>query len=294
LKKILVVINKMDESTVNWSKERFIEITGKLLPYLKSIRFNDIIFVPISGFKGINIINRIPPEICSWYNGPSLLEALDELDPIKRNEKGPLRVTVLDRYREQGNIYLLGKIESGILKQGDSYLLMPSKQQLEVTKISVGKKNLLIAKPGENVLLTIKGIEEGLIHKGFVLCDLNKPTEIVSLNNEMVAKLMVLNLPPRFLFSKAFKPVIHIHNVVDECTVAQILAVIDPTTEEIIEKSPQFVSNQKMIYVHLKTSKQICFDTFKTVPQLGRLTLRYDGKTIAFGNVMAVGAPKKK
>ncbi|KAJ6744609.1 TRANSLATION FACTOR [Salix purpurea] len=38
--KLLVVVNKMDEPTVNWSKERYDEIESKMIPFLKSSGYN--------------------------------------------------------------------------------------------------------------------------------------------------------------------------------------------------------------------------------------------------------------
>jgi translation elongation factor EF-1alpha len=35
-------------------------------------------------------------------------------------------------------------------------------------------------------------------------------------------------------------------------------------------------------------------ETFSSIQQLGRFTLRDEGKTIAFGKVVSLGPPKKK
>ena len=47
-------------------------------------------FVPISGFQGDNMIERSTN--MSWYKGPILLEALDQVDPPKRPTDKPLRL----------------------------------------------------------------------------------------------------------------------------------------------------------------------------------------------------------
>ena len=47
-------------------------------------------FVPISGFQGDNMIER--SSNMSWYKGPILLEALDQVDPPKRPSDKPLRL----------------------------------------------------------------------------------------------------------------------------------------------------------------------------------------------------------
>ncbi|PKI60007.1 hypothetical protein CRG98_019595, partial [Punica granatum] len=59
--KLLVVVNKMDDPTVNWSKERYDEIESKMIPFLRSSGYNvkkDVQFLPISGLFGSNMKTR--------------------------------------------------------------------------------------------------------------------------------------------------------------------------------------------------------------------------------------------
>lgn len=49
-----------------------------------------VAFVPISGFQGDNMIDR--SDNLSWYKGPTLLEALDQVEPPKRPSDKPLRL----------------------------------------------------------------------------------------------------------------------------------------------------------------------------------------------------------
>jgi peptide chain release factor subunit 3 len=52
------------------------------------------------------VVNK---NICKWYNGPSLIDILDELELPKRDPKGPIRVIVLDKMKDRG-IAVQGKI----------------------------------------------------------------------------------------------------------------------------------------------------------------------------------------
>lgn len=68
--KVVVVINKMDESTVEWSKERYDEIKDKLSPFLKAAGFSvktDVTFIPVSAYTGLNLKDRLPKNIAPWY-----------------------------------------------------------------------------------------------------------------------------------------------------------------------------------------------------------------------------------
>jgi peptide chain release factor subunit 3 len=89
--KLLVIVNKMDDPSVGWSKERFDEIEQKLVPFLKSCGYNtkkDLQFLPISGLLSYNMKERVAKGICPWWNGPCLFEALDDVKIPERNPKG--------------------------------------------------------------------------------------------------------------------------------------------------------------------------------------------------------------
>ncbi len=72
-----VAVNKLD--MVNWSQQRFTDISARLTAFLKQAGFKeqDVFYVPVSGLTGQNLI--APPteaELCSWYTGPTLLQCI--------------------------------------------------------------------------------------------------------------------------------------------------------------------------------------------------------------------------
>jgi len=91
---MIVCVNKMDEKTVNYSQSRYNEIKVEIGSYLKKVGYNidKIPFVPISGWVGDNIIEK--SQNLPWYNGPTLLEALDNITPPRRPTEKPLRVPI--------------------------------------------------------------------------------------------------------------------------------------------------------------------------------------------------------
>uniref|UniRef100_A0A6N2LWR9 Tr-type G domain-containing protein n=1 Tax=Salix viminalis TaxID=40686 RepID=A0A6N2LWR9_SALVM len=127
--KLLVVVNKMDDPTVNWSKERYDEIESKMIPFLKSSGYNvkkDVQFLPLSGLMGANMKTRLDKAICPWWNGPCLFEALDAIEVPPRDPNGPLRMPIIDKFKDMGTV-VMGKVESGSVKEGDTLLVMPNK-----------------------------------------------------------------------------------------------------------------------------------------------------------------------
>ena len=68
--KIVIVINKMDDPTVEWDKQRYETIKEKLLPFTRAAGYNpktDVTFVPVSAFTGQNLKDRVSKSICSWW-----------------------------------------------------------------------------------------------------------------------------------------------------------------------------------------------------------------------------------
>jgi len=89
---MIVCTNKMDEKTVNWAEARYEEIKKEVADYLKKVGYNPatVPFIPLSGWFGDNMLERSPN--LTWYKGPTLLEALDALNPPKRPTDKPLRL----------------------------------------------------------------------------------------------------------------------------------------------------------------------------------------------------------
>jgi len=290
VRKLIVAINKMDEPTVNWDQERFNTIEEKLKPFLKSIGYGpkDIQFLPVSGYTGANIKEKLSSEACPWYNGPTLLEALDNLEPFGRNPEGPLRIPLLDKYRDKGCTIALGKIESGTIKVGDLVTVMPNKQQVEVAFIELETGEVARAKPGENANIGLKDISISDVQQGFVICGpLN--TELIPCVSRFEAQLVILDLlPTKAIVSAGYSAVVHIHTCVEEATIEKILSVLDKKTKKKSKRPPPFAKKGDVIDVIIETQRTICIETFDNLQQLGRFTLRDEGKTIAIGKITKV------
>jgi hypothetical protein len=62
----------------------------------------------------------------------------------------------------------------------------------------------------------------------------------------------------------------------------------------------KFVKSGTVVIVRIEVEKQICAELFDQVPQLGRFTLRDEGRTIAIGKIIKLpkslkeGAPEAK
>jgi len=293
VKYLIVVINKMDDPTVQWSKERFDECVDKLSPFLKVTGYNvkkDIVFIPISGLTGANMKVRLSKEVCPWYDGPSVLETLDTLPPLERKAEAALRIPVVDSFKDRGLTVIMGKVEAGTLTTGQTIFLMPGKVALEVTAINTETHTLQKAKPGENVKITVRGIEEGNVSSGFVLCDSN----LISCLSEFEVMLAVQELAKeKSLLTAGYEAILHLHTCVEDCTVTALIAQLDTKTNQELKKRPTFVKSNSVVRCRLQTAKPVPVELFTTIPQLGRFTLRDGGRTIAMGKVTSLSPIKK-
>ncbi|KAL7104742.1 hypothetical protein ACP275_07G002000 [Erythranthe tilingii] len=282
--KLLVVVNKMDDPTVTWSKERFDEIESKMITFLRSSGYNvkkDVQFLPISGLMGTNMKTRLDKSVCPWWDGVCLFEALDAIEVPLRDPKGPLRLPIIDKFKDMGTV-VMGKIESGSVREGDNLMIMPNKVQVKVLAIFIDEDKVRRAGPGENLRVRVSGIEEEDILTGFVLCSVAKPIHAVF---EFVAHLQILELLDNAIFCAGYKAVLHIHSVVEECEIVDLMLQIDPKTKKPMKKKPLFVKKGGLIVCRVQVNNLICIEKFSDFPQMGRFTLRTEGKTIAVGKV---------
>ncbi|KAG8558284.1 hypothetical protein GDO81_016937 [Engystomops pustulosus] len=173
VKHLIVLINKMDDPTVNWSIDRYEECKEKLVPFLKKVGFNpkkDIHFMPCSGLTGANL--KEPVETCPWYTGLPFIPYLDNLPNFNRSYDGPVRLPIVDKYKDMGTV-VLGKLESGSICKGQQLVMMPNKHTVEVLGLLSDEVETELVAPGENLKIRLKGIEEEEILPGFILCDPN-------------------------------------------------------------------------------------------------------------------------
>uniref|UniRef100_A0A5K3FIS8 Tr-type G domain-containing protein n=2 Tax=Mesocestoides corti TaxID=53468 RepID=A0A5K3FIS8_MESCO len=286
VKHMIVLINKMDDSTVNWEEARFNECRDKLIPFLKKLGFNvksDITFIPCSGFTGAFLRDRPPADLCSWYNGPTFLEYLDQLPPLTRCTDGPLRIPISDRFKDMGT-FVMGKIESGSLIRGQVLTMMPNKVSVEVLQILNDDVDVEGSSAGDNVKLKLKNVEEEDVSPGFVLCS---PDNLCHVASVFDVQLVIFDY--KSIICPGFTAVMHIHACVQEVRFRTIICRIDRKTNQKTDIRPRFIKQDDVAIVRFETlGGAICIECFKDYAQMGRFMLRDEGKTIGVGKVLKI------
>ncbi|KAG8426379.1 translation termination factor GTPase eRF3 [Metarhizium acridum] len=284
--KLIVVINKMDDPTVEWSQERYTECTTKLSQFLKGTGYNlktDVFFMPVAAQSSLNIKDRLPKGIAPWWDGPSLLEYLDGMSALERKINAPFMMPINAKYRDLGTM-VDGKIEAGVVKKGMTLVMMPRKQTVEVSaQYGEQEEEVPILQCGDQVRMRLKGVEEEDILPGFVLCS---PKRLVHCVAEFEAQIRILDL--KNILTSGFNCVLHVHSAIEEVTFAALLHKLQKGTNRKSKNPPTHAKKGDSIIARMQViggAGSVCVEKFEDYPQMGRFTLRDQGQTIAIGKI---------
>jgi elongation factor 1-alpha len=291
VKQMIVVINKMDDKTVNWGQARYEEIKKEVASYIKKIGYNPdkVNFVPISGWHGDNMLEK--SSNLGWYKGPTLLEALDEITPPERPVSKPLRIPLQDVYKIGGiGTVPVGRVETGVLKPNQVVTFAPAAVTTEVKSIEMHHTQLPEAIPGDNVGFNVKNVSVKDIRRGNVCGDSkNDPPQETA---DFTAQVIILNHPGQI--GAGYTPVLDCHTAHIACKFSEILTKVDRRTGKELEKEPKAVKSGDACMVKLVPTKPLTVETFSDYPPLGRFAVRDMRQTVAVGVIKEVNKKSAK
>lgn len=311
--------------------KRFTQIMTALQVENKDRHLDAIKYVPTSGLVGVNLLSKensvknleghiaaakagsgdeefitsLEKEIeavkagfdaLSWYDGPSLLDALDLLEsPTVKKEllmKQSVRLPIQQTLNISGvGTVLTGRVSSGVLKPNTDMVLSPTKLTIEPVSISIRTieefhKAIPQALPGDNIGFSIKAKNLGAndIIRGAVLSDPKDPASALRPN---VDGFLSLVLVVRGLGKKGkrkdvawgihvnYSPVVHCGTAQVACRVTQV------------QEADQLRQGERgMIWMTPLTP--LVVEPLAKSPALGRFALRDSGKTVAVGVVQKI------
>jgi elongation factor 1-alpha len=281
---LVVAINKMDDATVNWSQERYEDVKDGVSDLLKitGYRVENISFVPTSGWTGDNLAEKSAN--MPWYKGPTLVQALDAFTVPPKPVDKPLRLPIQDVYTITGvGTVPVGRIETGIMKVGDSVVIMPGAVKGEIRSIETHHEEISEATPGDNVGFNVKGIARSDVHRGDVLGPVSQPPPVVK---EFIGQIIVIHHPTAV--AAGYTPVLHTHTLTMATTFLELIQKIDPRTGQVVEEKPAFLKTGDGALVRFRPLRPIVIEAYSDIPQLGRFAIRDMGTTIAAGVVRKI------
>jgi elongation factor 1-alpha len=290
VKQMIVVINKMD--TVNYDKKRFEEVwemvKRRLLQSGWNIEKQIIGPIPASAWEGDNVVKR--SDKMPWYDGPTVVEAIDMLEPPEQPIDKPLRIPIQSVYNIKGvGLVLAGRVVSGKLKEGDTIVVEPADKTVQVKSIEMFHKRIPEAVPGDNIGFNVKGdIEKKDVKRGDMVGHPdNKPT----VAKEFIARVFVIRHPTAI--TVGYTPVLHVHEASVAGQFVELIRKVDPRTGTTLEENPQMLRPGDIADVRIRPIKPLPIEEVSQFPQLGRFAIRDMSMTIGVGMVMKITEKKE-
>uniref|UniRef100_A0A2P2LQN7 HBS1-like protein isoform X4 n=1 Tax=Rhizophora mucronata TaxID=61149 RepID=A0A2P2LQN7_RHIMU len=283
VEQIIVAVNKMD--AVEFSKDRFELIKSQLGTFLRSCSFKDacISWIPLSVVGNQNLV-AAPSDVrlSSWYRGPHLLDAIDSLQPPARDFSKPLIMPICDviQSSSQGLVSACGKLEAGALRSGSKVLVLPCGEIGKVRSLECNSQAHAIARAGDNVAVSLSGIDGSHVIAGGVLCHPDFPVAFVK---HLELKVLVLDGATPILIGSHLE--VHIHHTKEAARVARIISVLDSKTGKVTKKTPRVLTSKQSAVLEVVLNEPVCVEEFANCRALGRAFLRASGRTIAVGIV---------
>jgi elongation factor 1-alpha len=280
VKQMICLVNKMDDKSVKYSKERFNEIKQEMKKFLKTVGYKPkkIPFIPISGWVGDNMLE--PSKNMPWYKGPYVLKALDSIKPPKRPIDKPLRLPLQDVYKIGGiGTVPVGRVETGVMKPGMNVTFAPAMLTTDVKSVEMHHEALEEAKPGDNVGFNVKNISLKQIRRGMVCGGSKKDPPAKT--DHFHAQVIILDHPNKIM--AGYTPVLDCHTAHIACRFDKLMTLMNKRTGEVIEQNPKSAKSGQAVIVDMIPSKPMCVETFKDYPPLGRFAVRDMRKTVAVG-----------
>jgi len=311
VEQVIVGVNKMDSTKPKpYSEDRFKEINKEVKKMLTKIGFKTkkIPFVPMSGFKGDNLIEA--SKNMDWYKGfkvkpkkkevegVTLLDALnDVVFQPKRPKKKPFRMPVSGVYKIKGvGDVITGRIEQGTLSSETkpNVVFAPTGVTGKCFSIEMHHKTVPTAGPGDNVGVNVKQL---------VKDNMPKVGDVMSVENEagdddppkaadtFRAAVFVQDHPGQLKSASAdgkggFTPSIHVRTAKAPCQLMKILWKRGKSTSNVKVEDPTFIEAGDEAEVIFKPKLPICVDAYDVCKPLGRMAAMDSNSLIMLGRVL--------
>ncbi len=286
IRQIAVVANKMD--LVGYDQRHFETIVREYGEFLSKIGVHPACFIPAAGREGDNIATR--SAAMPWYDGPTVLEALDRFETERPTLDKPFRLPVQDVYKftAQGDDrrIVAGTIETGVVRVGDEVAFYPSGKKGRVKTIEAFNRPILTeAHAGEAVGFTL--MEQIYIARGEMVALSGQPKP------EVTTRLRVS------LFWLGKKPLIKKKDYILKlgtarvvCRVEDVHRVVDASSLSTSETHDR-IERHEVAECTLKLNRAVAFDTAEELAGTSRFVL-VDDYEIRGGGIVREALPDRQ
>jgi bifunctional enzyme CysN/CysC len=281
IKQVAVVVNKMDR--VDFSAARFNEISDEITAHLTGLGVTPTAVIPISARDGDGVKVHTPR--IGWYRGPTVVEALDALEPARPLEQLALRLPVQAIYKFDDRRIVAGRIESGHLAAGQEIVIMPAGKIARIKTVESWPVTPIEGRQGAGRSVGITLDRELFIERGDVIAHAGlSPRD----TRRLRARIFWLHDKP---LSKGEQILVRLGTREARATVAAIEKAVDPGELSSLETAS--ISKNHVGEIDISFSQPIAADTHADNPRTGRLVIEVNGRIAGGGLVLSVDAGQR-
>ncbi|MEU1344824.1 sulfate adenylyltransferase subunit 1 [Streptomyces sp. NPDC090075] len=130
---VVLAVNKMD--LVGYERAEFERIVADFAAQTAELGLPEVTAIPVSALVGDNVVDRSAR--MDWYDGPALLEFLENVPVAADAADAPARFPVQYVIRHGDIRHYAGQLVSGSLRVGDRVTVHPSGETSEIAAIDV-------------------------------------------------------------------------------------------------------------------------------------------------------------
>ena len=285
VRQVIVVINKMDR--VSYDDSRFREIDAEISAHLGGFGVKPAAVIPISARHGDGVVARTAA--IDWYNGPTVVEALDRFLPAQPATALPLRLPVQAVYKFDDRRIVAGRIESGTIAIGDEIAVVPSGRRARVRSIEAWPAADTGGLPanasaGRSVGITLD--RELFVARGDViaLAAVRAPAA-----QRLEARIFWLHEEP---LAAGTMVTVRVGTAEARGTIAAIENSVDPG--EVAVTHAETVGQNHVGDIAIALTAPLAVDLYENNPRTGRVVLEYGGRIAGGGLVLSLSGEAKK
>jgi len=281
IRQVAVVVNKMDR--VDFSAARFKEISDEISAHLTGLGVTPSSVIPISARDGDGVATLTPR--IGWYGGPTVVAALDALEPARPLEALPLRLPVQAIYKFDDRRIVAGRIESGHLTAGEEIVIMPAGKIAKIRTVESWPVTPLSGKQGAGRSVGITLDRELFIERGDIIAHVgSSPRD----TRRLRARIFWLHEKP---LSKGEQILLRLGTRESRATVTAIENAVDPG--DLASTEIEAIAKNHVGEIDIALSQPFAADPHAENPRTGRLVIEVNGRIAGGGLVLSVDAGQR-
>jgi len=311
VKQLIVGVNKMDADIAGYKESRFKEIKEEMermllrVGWVKTFVDNSVPFLPISGWRGDNLITK--SSNMTWWNGAdvkqgkatihceTLLDCLEKFITVpERSSKVAARTPISGIYKIKGiGDVLTGRVEQGTVKPGEEVIFLPTHTTStpcdgKIFTVEMHHKSVPAAVSGDNCGFNIKGLrKENMPRVGDVM--VLKSDLTITRARAFTAQVRVLEHPGEL--KVGYCPIAFVRTGRSAVRMTKIVWKVGKETGNQKLEDPVSLKSNEMAEAIFEPQQPFVVDSFKNCEGLGRVALMEGASVIMLGKVVTVTPP---